>query len=112
MKAKHVAIFVAFLSAPAIIAQKPSMTTGKPSAFGISPPLRDADDPGTDIGFHEGLRPQPTPPRGPGAANGGADTVAQRGHGSPPSSRRGAQFRRPESRARERSGLDPVRLRG
>ena len=91
MRASHVAVFAAFLLAPAVIAQT-TMTTGQPSAFGISPPLRDAVDPGTDIGFHEGLRPQPTPPRGPGASRGGVDTVAQRGHGSPASSHRGAQF--------------------
>ena len=91
MRAIHVAAF-AFLLAPAVIAQKPAMTTGRPSAFGISPPLRDADDPGTDIGFREAPRPQPTPPHGPGASHGGVDTVVQRGHGSPAGSRRGAQF--------------------
>jgi hypothetical protein len=70
------------------------MTTGQPSAFGISQRLRDVDDPGTDIGFHEGIRPQPTPPRepGPGTSPGGIDTVAQRGHGSAANSRRGAEF--------------------
>lgn len=91
---RHFALGIAGMllaSTASIYAQsKPTMTVGQPSGFAISPPLRDADDPGTEPGNHEGLRPQPTPGRVGG--NGQNDQVAQHRPGPPASAQHGPLF--------------------
>ena len=72
---------------------KPVMTVGHPSGFAISPALRDADDPGTEAGTHEGLRPQPTPGRGIGnGQDNQTDQVAQHRPGPPARAQAGPLF--------------------